>query len=120
MEQSWFRIMCVHMRVYVCRHMFADVHLCVYSETGGHLICPSSGDTNLIGFFIRFILSYVTECFVLYTCAPCVFLWKLEEGVRSCGPEVRKVTLCLWDQLLQSPRKLVPDSIQGIHFLLAG
>lgn len=99
----------------VCRHVFACAFVCVFRDCR-----PSSGDTNLIGFLKRFILSYMTECFALCICAPCVFLWKPEEGVGSCGPEVEKVTLCLWDQLLQSLRKLVPDSSQGIHFLLAG
>lgn len=56
MEQSWFRIMYVHMHVNVCRHMFADVHLYVCVATEGHLIYPSSGGTHLVGFLSYFIL----------------------------------------------------------------
>ena len=40
--------------------------------------------------FLRFILSYVTECFALFICAPCVFLWKLEEGVDPVDLKLRR------------------------------
>lgn len=98
MEQSRFRIMYVHMRVYVCRHVFADMHLCMHSETGGHLVCFSSGDTNLIGFFKRIYFILCDWVFrLVYMCTLCapaearrgcwiLWTWSWDGDPMSLGP----------------------------------